>query len=517
MKNLFTLILFVFLQIITYAQNFGTDRIASPDTHSVNKAFISVAFNGWIYVAYNYNVVNSGFTGRVIEVSKDNGMSWEILFDHQFNPQNVIEFTSMIVAGTDTSNLRIFVTTRHHINQFWSGSLTVLKGTTGETVTQFITLQDGNTFGISDVAICSDYKHPYLNPNPYSVALAYSQYDPSGNDSILIIFSNDGGLNFTGPYFVATSPVIGNVDIAYGSYNSPAVGRYSIVWEQNGNIVATQSEVGYPLNYYPNPPLLDTSYSNLSGRLHNPVISIQSTEYGNASGDYTTVILAERYDSVTSSNDIVGFFNNDTQNGGFGYPAIVDSSADNTINPSISFDETNGNFLVTWYNQTRKELPCLYHDMNFPGLWITLTSNYADTSSFLNPLPLIRANEPMNDITVCWIQEKDTVNPANSRGILKYDATALPLFVSSQKSNDKFKIEPNVTTGWFRVLINKELIQVNSKLEIYNSLSKLVYSEKILQSNSDFIKNYDLNFSKGIYFITLSNKNKFYNQKIIIQ
>ena len=517
MKNLFTLILFVFLQIITYAQNFGTDRIASPDTHSVNKAFISVAFNGWIYVAYNYDVVNSGFTGRVIEVSKDNGMSWEILFDHQFNPQNVIKFTSMIVAGTDTSNLRIFVTASHHINQFSSGSLTVLKGTTGETITPFITLADGNTFGVNDVAICSDYKHPYLNSNPYSVALAYSQYDPSGNDSILIIFSNDGGLNFTGPYFVATSPVIGNVDIAYGSYNSPAVGRYSIVWEQNGNIVATQSEVGYPLNYYPNPPLLDTSYSNLSGRLHNPVISIQSTEYGNASGDYTTVILAERYDSVTSSNDMVGFFNNDTQNGGFGYPAIVDSSADNTINPSVSFDETNGNFLVTWYNQTRKELPCLYHDMNFPGSWIMLSSSYADTSAFSIPYPVISVNSPMNDIAVCWIQESDTADLLNSRGILKYDATVLPLIISSQQSNDNFRVSSNVTTGSFKVLIGKELLQSTAQLEIYNMLSKIVYSEKIQRSNSDFIKSYELRLSRGAYFMRLNNGKRIFSQKIIIQ
>ena len=135
MKTFYTIILFYLLINATNGQSFGTDKIITLDTsNSANKVFLSIAFNGWIYVGYNYNLVNSGFTGRLIEVSKDNGITWEVLFDAQFNPQNIIEFTSMVVAGTDTSNLKIFVTTRHHINQFWSGSLTVLKGTTGEVV-----------------------------------------------------------------------------------------------------------------------------------------------------------------------------------------------------------------------------------------------------------------------------------------------------------------------------------------------------------------------------------------------
>lgn len=511
-----TLLLFM-ISFNVSAQSFGPDRIVSSDTtYDVNKSFISVAFNGWIYVAFNYNEIGTGFTGRVIKVSKDNGISWQTLLNVQTNPQNIVPFISMVVAGTDTTNLRIFTTATSHYNQYLSGFASVYDGLTGASITPYITLADGNTFGVTDMAICSDWKHINANSNPYSVAVVYSQYDPSGSDSVLVIYSNDGGANFSNPIFVTTSQEISNVDIAYGSFNSPIEARYSVVWEEKGHIGLSKSDIGNPLAYSSS-TLMDTLYPNLSGLLHNPVISMQSSNFSNSSNDYSTVVLAERYDSSTSSNDIIGFYNHDTQNGSFGFAAVLDSASDNTIQPSVCYDEVNENFIATWYNQTTRELPCLYLDKNFPGSWISLTSNYADTSKFDSPFPVICVNDLWNEINVCWIQESDTADLFNSRGILKYDVTALPLIIPSLQSSDKFKVGSSVTSSSFSVSIGKELLQSSAIFEIFNSLSKRIYSEKIYFSNEDFNKTYNLGLARGVYFLRFNDGKKMFTQKIIIQ
>ena len=57
----------------------------------------------------------------------------------------------------------------------------------------------------------------------------------------------------------------------------------------------------------------------------------------------------------------------------------------------------------------------------------------------------------------------------------------------------------------------------NGQLEIYNVLGKNIYSEKIRDASSSFSKQINLNISKGVYFVKVSDNEKQYTSKLVVE
>jgi hypothetical protein len=511
MKKILLLLSILFFHASTHA--FGPDRTLNPDSsYSIKgQSFLSTSFNGWIYCCFNYK--QDVFTGYAVIVSKNNGITWDSVVDYSVPPGSAFypTITDMIVAGSDSANLHIIIsiTANGAAGPESVGSVTTFDGITGISLGNPLYLGDAFTFSVGDIALCSDYRHPLQGANPYDIAVAVTQN--GAVDSVLMYYSNDGGLNFSGPFTIAaTTDNIGSVDIAFGSYSNPnVVGRFSIVWESDGHIGASQSDVGMP-TVYSGYNYLDTTYSNLNGLCYSPVISIQSADYFNSTFEYTTVILFERYDSTNSDYDIMSFVNHDTQNGGFGYPLPVDTTSNNTISPAITFNESNGNFLSTWFDSTNLMLSCHKHDFDFADTaWILLTNNYADTSSFSIPNPAIAANETSGEICLSWIHETDTANLSTSNGLLKFDSEALPLLVTNKDVNNDLRLFPNPTNGIFQLYLkNQESIL---KVEYTDLQGRILFSSTSCQPGN----RYFINTPPGIYFVrVISPSGRFVKQII---
>ncbi|NUM31447.1 MAG: PKD domain-containing protein [Bacteroidetes bacterium] len=75
----------------------------------------------------------------------------------------------------------------------------------------------------------------------------------------------------------------------------------------------------------------------------------------------------------------------------------------------------------------------------------------------------------------------------------------------------KFQIFPNPGKGLFEVQMGKNSDEIN--IEIFNSIGKIVYSEKL---NAQAKYTFKLDTSPGIYFVRVNDNGNYYSQKIVL-
>lgn len=451
-------------------------------------------------------------------VSPDYGLSWQTLVDFSVPGASgwYPQMTDMLVAGNDSSNVRIFLALNGNgaggPQNF--GSIVAFDGITGTAVGNSVDLGDFTNYGIVDIALCSDYKHSLSGSNPYSVAAVYSVSNSSGLDSLSYYFSDDGGLNFTGSYAidVDSSGSYGDVDIAYGSYQNPPVGRFGVVFQKGQNLGVAFSDVGFP-TVFSGYSLIDTGNTYTEGLCSHPTITIQSGATANSSSDYTSVIFAEVDNLSNSSKDIVSFYANDTQNGAIFDMEIIDSSSHFTQSPSIAYDSLNLNFVATYYDTTSKELPLIYHDINFPGTWYRTVSDYPDSLKFFTPTPTVSIMNYSNSIACSWLQLSDSSILFGPHQSILFDYTLSPVKINAISPNNyKFIIYPNPSSGdiFFSTKENLGIV----KISIINSLGEVIYTGSSTMTENKALDIPQL--SKGIYTVSLSDGINAGIQKLIV-
>jgi hypothetical protein len=94
----------------TSIANFGTDIIAhyDQDLHDQNST-TAVAYNGWIYMAYSTSHSGPPGTDIYFVISKDSGLTWQPFPASITGTHNGAAVYDLIVAGTDTNNLRLYL------------------------------------------------------------------------------------------------------------------------------------------------------------------------------------------------------------------------------------------------------------------------------------------------------------------------------------------------------------------------------------------------------------------------
>lgn len=388
---------------------------------------ISVAFNGWLYAAYTTVDSANNAGGITIRSSRDNGITWNTL-DSYSNTGYRYTAMDVVVAGTDTTSLTIYLAGVN--NNLTSGAYVLFvdryNATTGAFIGSNYNLQAG-TRKIYDVALATDYLFPAMGCSPYGLGLVYSTYT-SIQDSINFIGSVDGGATWSVRQNVAVTGMYNRkVSLSYGRSASGSNGRYFAAWERlgsstarTGNIYSSHS-VSTVDGPWITPVNLDSISSTMIGLCANPQIATSFGTTDNDSASVTAVVMVQRdYTGNGSDYDLLGFYNKRAHFTNYWYRLDVVNTNENDLQPDVTYDPTNGNFLGVFYDSTNGKLPYLVNEVNLlnPSTWTPITPQYNDNNTNLKAAwPRVEINPVVTQTAHAWIAEG-----SGTHGVAMFDA-----------------------------------------------------------------------------------------------
>lgn len=501
---------------------YTSDVIIQNDTVDQQKVRLAVAFNGWLYAAFNTEDAAANKGGITIRKSTDNGLTWTTM-DSYFPAGVRYPAFDIVVAGTDTTNLTLYLA---GINFNVSSANYVLfvdryNATTGGFTGSNYNLNAG-TQQIYDVALATDYLFPAVGTSPYGLGMLYSRYT-SSQDSVVYVGSVDGGASWGYRTPVATTgSYFGKLSIAYGRSASGSNGRYFGAWERRpssvartGNIYSSrsQSTVDGP---WITPVNLDSISSTMIGLCKNPQIACSFGTADNDSGSVTSVVLVQRdYTGNGSDYDLLGFYNKRAHFTSFWYRLDVVNSGENDLQPDVSYDPANQNFLATYYDSTNGKLPYVVNGVNLltPSSWTTISPQYNDVTTNLKAAyPRVEINPVAVQAAHAWIAQNGT------DGVAMFDAE---YNITSLNETDAALALNNIYPNPANVLITIPYVNETNEMatiSVYNQLGQRVISEQGGQTKAG-ITTRTLNVEQleaGVYFCRIEAGNKTITRSFVI-
>lgn len=501
MKN----ILLFFLLISYYtanAQNFGVDKICFDTTSvQVYDEYLQTAFNGWIFVGFNYyDMPNTGY--KVLK-SVDNGVTWTTIIDYSVTPGSAYypQITKMIVAGSNTTNLRLFLTLNGPGNA-GPGKVGIVESYNAFDGTLINRYNLG--YFIDDIKLTSDDHNPLSSSSPYSVAVAYTT-----SDSLHLFYSTDGGLNFATSTIATDTSNFAQIDISYGSGNTTGTGNYGITFMKGNNIGVIFSATNNPIIFSPF-TIIDTVDSFTNGQCFFPKIIMQNSNYQNTSLDYTSVIIANR-NAVSGTTNLVSFYQSSGQSNGNWNMEIIDTATTTKYLPEIIFNQIDSDFIFTYFDATNNQLPLFHHSTNFPGTWNRFNTDYPDTMKFLSPYPKL-SFDTINSISCIWKQLGDSTGLWFVPEAIKFDnISSLVSVPNIDNMQFNFILYPNPTVENAKIHFTKSVGKI--KISVNNSTGNLIFDQTIdTNNNLDFQLP---KISSGIYSLTIQNNQQINTSKFI--
>lgn len=502
---------------------FTSDVIIKNDTADQQKVRIAVAFNGWIFAAFNTEDAATNKGGITIRRSKDNGMTWNTI-DSYFPTGVRYPSLDIVVAGADTTDLKVFLVAVNHNVAAGSYVLFVDRydGTSGAFIGSNYNLNAG-TQQIYDVAVATDYMSPAVGVSPYGLGLLYSRYT-SSQDSIVFVGSIDGGATWGYRTPVATTGYyFGKLSIAYGRSQSGSNGRYFGAWERRasslartGNIYSSrsQSTVDGP---WINPINLDSTSNTMINLCKNPQIACSVGTTDNDSGSVTTVVMVQRdYTGNGSDYDLLGFYNKRSHFTNFWYRFDVVNTSENDLQPDVSWDITGQRFLATYYDSTNGKLPYITNTINMstPSAWVTVNTQYNDVTNNLKAAyPRVESNyAAAGQGAFAWIAQNGT------DGVAMFDAEYNVTSVNEPETALSLNnIYPNPASSFITIPYVNETNEM-ATISVYNQLGQRVISEQGGQTKGG-ITTRTLNVEQleaGVYFCRIEAGNKTMTRSFVI-
>ena len=392
---------------------YGTDIVIYNDlTQDQRNVHLAVAFNGWLFAAYTHNDYSSTTAGLTILRSTDNGITWEILQDYVVT--GAYTATDIVAAGNTLADLKVFVAGVYMYTptdyRIWCDRLDPQTGADESEI-----LLEFSNSTIYDVAIASDYSYPANGISPYSLGIVYSKFG-SPQDSVIFLTSSDGGMTMGSRNVVAaTNNWCHKVAVSYGISLSKWDGRYFLAWEE---FEGASDTIGHIWSAYTDPwiysPIankikLDSLDSYSLNVCSNPSIATQFNNVDNGSGNFTEVVIFDRYWASGPDNDVIGYYN--LQAAGTGIAdwqrLNIAVTSDNEMQSDINFDPGFNNFLVTYYNASTEKLPYIINGMDLtnPSTWFLISGGYNDNTNLANPFPKVEINPVVTQVAHVWNAE----------------------------------------------------------------------------------------------------------------
>lgn len=516
-------------QTLTYGKTnapvYSNDLIIKNDPQiNQRRVRLSVAFNGWLYAAYNTVDSASNAGGITIRSSRNNGVTWQTI--DTYTAVNVrYPAHDIVVAGTDTNNLTLYLVGVN--NNTASGNYIVYVDRYNATTGNFIGSnfnQPNGTRKIYDVAIASDYRFPAVGASPYSVAFIYSTFS-SSRDSICSVVSVNGGTSFTVRNTIATTPsYYRNISLAYGKSLSASNGRYFATWEslssstkRTGNIYFSRNASTVNGAWTPQKNL-DSLNNTMTGACRNPKIACQFNTIDNDSSSLTALVLVERdYNGTGSDYDVLGFYNKKAHFANFWNRLDVSNTSQNEIHPHVNYDPAYNNFIATYFDSTNKKLPYVVNSFNLtaPNNWIVIKNQYNDlTTNLKNPYPRVEINPVTVQAAHAWIAEG-----VGTKGVAMFDAeynNSVGIGEVKREGTD-FSATPNPAVNHFNINYNLSY-PADVTIKIYNTTGQLM-DERKYENMSIGKQSHNYNtdgWKSGVYIYNIYDGLNTYSGKIII-
>jgi len=129
--------------------------------------------------------------------------------------------------------------------------------------------------------------------------------------------------------------------------------------------------------------------------------------------------LFEKYKPTDCDFDVTGFYNLQATTTSHFRPLSIAETANNELQPDISFNPYDSKFMVTYFDSTANKLPFLTNDVNLanPNSWNVVSPGYNDNSNLVAPYPKVKLNFGQQEGMNAWILEG-----TNGNGIAMFDA-----------------------------------------------------------------------------------------------
>lgn len=401
---------------------FGSDIVISdqPDKKQ-NNTDICYAFNGWLFAAFAYNY-SSLYQRVMILKSVDNGVTWTLIHDKNiFFKNEIVPRIDIVTTGDSLSNLKLVlgVTFFDTVYNTTGVIVAVHNGTTGEFEHNLLYLES-NGYPVRDVALASDALLPAANLHPGSVGILYSRRSYS-KDSVVFLSSTNGGASVTSRRLVTMSDnTVKKVALSYGSSSSLNGGCYFAVWSKSpGHIYTSHTPPGI-IGSLTTPMNLDSLQSSWINQCSNPVISCQAGNMNNSVGNLTEVVLFEKYNPQTGDTDIAGCYNLQASGSANYTPFELAATSGNEVQPNVVFNPFDSTFVVTYFDETAKKLPCLKNGFNMvnPDAWTLVNAGYNDNTNLTSPFPKVSLNTSLKQVVTAWAGQRP-----GGYGVALFDAS----------------------------------------------------------------------------------------------
>jgi hypothetical protein len=508
--------------------NYSNDVVInSSTTDNQRRVRLAVAFNGWLYAAFSTAEAATNAGGITIVSSRDNGQNWSLVDSYQL--VNVrYPAHDLVVAGTDTNNLTLYMAGVR--NDVVAGTYDLFIDTYNATSGAFVDnvyLVSHGTSRVNDVSLATDYMTPAFNANPYSVGLLYSAYG-SVRDSIIFVGSDDGGINWPIREIVQTSPYYSRtVSLGFGiSYNN-SNGRYTAAWEELGSASARYGNIYTSRNIsqidgsWLTPINLDSNLASSTPRqCAYPVIaSSMETSTDNDSSSFSTVILVQRdFNGDGTDMDVIGFYNKTVNTNNSWYRLdVANSGSNDDLNPDISYDPNNNNFLTVYYDSTNGKLPYAVNGINLvnPDTWTSITAQYNDvTTNLAAPFPRVEINPVTIQAAHVW-----TAEGGGGRGVAMFDAEYVITGVQASNAGaggalDNLSPNPANSQATLQFTLVKS---ANVQLSVVNMAGQQLLEQNIERNAGTWQTVFDVEqLPAGVYFIRMNLGDQVLTKRLVV-
>lgn len=502
---------------------FMNDVVVAPSALRETGTSISVAYNGWVYVSTGVETMDSDSSGCIVRMSRDNGYTWTPCVSFLYAGVDYLA-PEIEVAGTDTTNLALFITSAWYDSSSGTSDVWVDKyyARNGSFISEVY--NESFYYPVRDIDIASDYRYPAQFASPYSVGLLYSHYGTT--DSIIFVSSGDGGTTWGNRQGVAgTIACYGNVSLAFGVSSNWYFGRYFAAWEERSSFSGTT--IGHIKTAHCTTTFngtwssvycVDSSDAALSGIVRRPRIACQyNSTVNNDSNGVTVLIQFERaYAGDTADCDIIGLYSKSQPAGNSWNRYDIENNTAQTLQPDIAYDPAYNNFLLTYYNRTGGTMCYKVHDYNMivPSTWAVITNNYCDQPNTLkDPFPRIAINPALTQAAFSWTRQTGTP----SRGQAMYDAEYMTTATEEPVAVTGILVYPNPANQQFNIeLALQEEMPV--RIGLYDLNGRLVSSvaEQTFGAGNQLLRVPTADLPNGIYMLTVFTGNNVNSQRIVV-